>query len=30
MSVWSNAWVARALAKEFIKFFDSATRQQHE
>jgi hypothetical protein len=27
MSGWSNAWVARALAKDFIKFFDSATRQ---
>ncbi len=26
MSGWSNASVARALAKEFIKFFDSATR----
>lgn len=27
MSGWSSAWVARALAKEFIKFFDSATKQ---
>jgi hypothetical protein len=27
MSGWSNASVARALAKEFIKFFDSATKQ---
>ncbi len=27
MSGWSNAWVARALAKEFTKFFDSATKQ---
>jgi hypothetical protein len=26
MSGYSSAWVARALAKEFIKFFDSATR----
>ena len=26
MSGWSNAWVARALAKDFIKFFESATR----
>jgi len=26
MSGYSNAWVARALAKEFIKFFDSATK----
>jgi hypothetical protein len=27
MSGYSNAWVARALAKEFIKFFDSAAKQ---
>jgi S1-C subfamily serine protease len=27
MSGWSNAWVAHALAKEFIKFFDSAMKQ---
>jgi len=26
MSGFNNAWVARALAKEFIKFFDSATK----
>jgi S1-C subfamily serine protease len=26
MSGYSNAWVARALAKEFIKFFDSTTK----
>jgi S1-C subfamily serine protease len=26
MSRWSNAWVGRDLAKEFIKFFDKATR----
>jgi S1-C subfamily serine protease len=26
MSGWNNAWVARALAKEFIKFFDSASK----
>jgi hypothetical protein len=26
MSGWNNAWVARALAKEFIKFFDSTTK----
>ena len=26
MSGWSNAWVARALAKEFIKFFDSTVK----
>jgi len=26
MSGWSNAWVARALAKEFTKFFDQATK----
>jgi frataxin-like iron-binding protein CyaY len=25
MSVFNNAWVARALAKEFIKYFDSTT-----
>jgi len=30
MSGWNNAWVARALAKEFIKFFDSETRQGHK
>ena len=30
MSGWNNAWVARALAKEFIKFFDSATKQTHK
>jgi S1-C subfamily serine protease len=30
MSGWNNAWVARALAKEFIKFFDSTTRQAHK
>lgn len=30
MSGWNNAWVARALAKEFIKFFDSATMPRHE
>jgi S1-C subfamily serine protease len=27
MSGYSNAWVAHALAKEFIKFYDSATKQ---
>ena len=27
MSGYSNTWVAHALAKEFIKFFDSATKQ---
>jgi len=26
MSGWNDAWVARALAKEFIKFFDSTTK----
>ncbi len=30
MTGWSNAWVARALAKEFIKFFDSATKQSRK
>ncbi len=30
MSGWNNAWVARALAKEFVKFFDSATKQAHQ
>jgi hypothetical protein len=25
MSGWNDAWVARALAKEFIKFFNSTT-----
>ncbi len=30
MSGWSNTAVARALAKEFIKFFDSTKRQPHE
>jgi hypothetical protein len=29
MSGWSNAAVARALAKEFIKFFDSAAKTKH-
>jgi S1-C subfamily serine protease len=26
MSGWSNAWVARALAKDFIKFFETTTK----
>jgi len=30
MSGYSNAWVARALANEFIKFFDSATKQSRK
>jgi S1-C subfamily serine protease len=30
MTGWSNAWVARALAKDFIKFFDSAMRQRRQ
>jgi S1-C subfamily serine protease len=30
MSGWNDAWVARALAKEFIKFFDSTKKSQRE
>ncbi len=30
MSGYSNAWVARDLAKEFIKFFDAATKQSRK
>ncbi len=29
-SGWSNAWVGRAIAKDFIKFFDSATEQSRK
>jgi S1-C subfamily serine protease len=30
MSGWNNAWVARELAKEFIKYFNSATSQSRK
>jgi S1-C subfamily serine protease len=30
MSGYSNAWVARALASDFIKFFESASRQSRK
>jgi hypothetical protein len=30
MSGFSNAWVGRDLAKDFIKFFDSATKQSRK